>query len=103
MYPVTANKHNFAVRNSRIYSENDVNFKAIPFIEVSYSHEVLVVLYNEFNTAVIRLYGLPICQVFVTALYKAAFCVSSPPSRVAENTDPWPHDFVTHLTSAQGP
>ena len=76
----------------------------MPFIEVNYPHEVLVVLFNEFNTGVIRLYGLPICHVFLTDVYKATFCASSPPppSRFTENTDPWPHDFVTHLTSAQG-
>jgi len=51
----------------------------MPFIEVNYPHEVLVVLFNEFNTGVIRLYGLPICHVFLTDVYKATFCASSPP------------------------
>jgi hypothetical protein len=85
MYPVAALRiHAFVVSVPLIYSVADVNFQAMSLTEVSYCHEVLVILYSQFSTGVIRFYGLPVCHVFVTALYIAPFCANSLPSRVAE-------------------
>ena len=89
MYPLAALRiHNFAVSVPPIYSIGDLNFRAMPLTEVNHSHEVLVILYNQFNTGVIRLYGLSVCHVFATALRTASFRPSNHPSRVAERNKP---------------